>query len=273
MKTTDTDGLYYADKRLEEPLAPSHLVLEAGEEGFCFSVRDASGARLAGGLELAYPASEVRLLEQVVRFFETTAPFSGLAWERVDVIRLDDRFTVVPRAFFDPEKKADLLAFALGGMPDRPVCARQVGDAVCLFPEQTGWESIFSSDSWLEQHHSAGNIPGFGAQQCRQRSVHLNVAPGFVQAVVLEGGRSVLVNGFPLPGMDVTTCCLLVATDTQTREAEADLCFTARRRCFCSCAGGWSGIRDGIVFARRLGGELFYSGVGFLWRIMIGTMY
>lgn len=146
MKTTDTDGLYYADKRLEEPLAPCHLVLEAGEEGFCFSVRDASGARLAaGGLELAYPASEVRLLEQVVRFFETTAPFSGLAWERVDVIRLDDRFTVVPRAFFDPEKKADLLAFALGGMPDRPVCARQVGDAVCLFPEQTGLGEYFSS--------------------------------------------------------------------------------------------------------------------------------
>ena len=263
MKTTDTDGRYYADKRLDEPLAPCHLVLEAGEEGFCFSVRDASGARLAaGGLELAYPASEVRLLEQVVRFFETTAPFSGLAWERVDVIRLDDRFTVVPRAFFDPEKKADLLAFALGGMPDRPVCARQVGDAVCLFPEQTGLGEYFSSrTARVEQHHSAEVFLALARSNASQgRSVHLNVAPGFVQAVVLEADDPVLVNVFRCRGMEqMMYYLLLVAERTQTREAEADFVFYGSPQVFLQLRRQLERYPGRYRFARRLGGEGNYS--------------
>ena len=244
-------------------LAPCHLVLDAGEEGFCFSVRDASGARLAaGGLELAYPASEVRLLEQVVRFFETTAPFSGLAWERVDVIRLDDRFTVVPRAFFDPEKKADLLAFALGGMPDRPVCARQVGDAVCLFPEQTGLGEYFSSrTARVEQHHSAEVFLALARSNASPgRSVHLNVAPGFVQAVVLEADDPVLVNVFRCRGMEqVMYYLLLVAERTQTREAEADFVFYGSPQVFLQLRRQLERYPGRYRFARRLGGEGNYS--------------
>ena len=168
----------------------------------------------------------------------------------------------MPRAFFDPEKKADLLAFALGEMPDRPVCARQVGDAVYLFPEQTGLGEYFSSRAArVEQHHSAEVFLALARSNASPgRSVHLNVAPGFVQAVVLEADDPVLVNVFRCRGVEqVMYYLLLVAERTQTRETEADFVFYGSPQVFLQLRRQLERYPGRYRFARRLGREENYS--------------
>ena len=90
--------------------------------------------------------------------------------------------------------------------------------------------------------------------------MHLNVAPGFVQAVVLEADDPVLVNVFRCRGMEqVMYYLLLVAERTQTREAEADFVFYGSPQGFLQLRRQLERYPGRYRFARRLGGEGNYS--------------
>lgn len=224
------DNLYYADPRLGRTDGHCRLVLEAALDGFSFSVSDRQGERLAAGrVRIAFPGSRQRLLEKIVHFFETVAPFSGLRFEQVDLIRLDTCFALVPDVFFDADKCADLLNFSQGKVLGERILSRSVGQAVCVFPAEEQLESYFSSRSDRTEHRHSMEVFLRNAQENAVpggRSVHLNAVGGYLQVVVLEGTSPVLANVFRFARpSDYMYYLTLAVAQTQTDLSSARFVF------------------------------------------------
>lgn len=247
--TREKESMYYADPGLSRWQEPCRLAVEAALDGFSFAVSDLSGLRLgAGRVPIAFPGSRQRLLERTVRFFETVQPFSALHFERVDLIRLDEEFTVVPRDFFEADKRNDLLSFSQGYPVRSEVLWRAVGSAVCIFPAEEELSSYFASRCRrVEQHHS---MELFLQNACSNasaqgRSLHLNAAGGYLQTVVLQGREPVLANVFRLRRpADPVYYLTLAAARTKTDLSAADCVFYGdpqvyfdNRRQFERCVG------------------------------------
>lgn len=198
--TREKECMYYADPGLSGLQAPCRLTVEAALDGFSFAVSDLSGRRLgAGRVQIAFPGSRQRLLERAVRFFETVAPFCSLRFERVDLISLDDCFTLVPQEFFDAGKCADLLSFSQGYPVPGEVLWHVVGSAVCIFPAEEKLASYFASRcAELEQHHSMELFLQNARPHAvdKGRSIHLNAAGGYLQTVVFDAREPLLANVF-----------------------------------------------------------------------------
>lgn len=201
----DTDSIVYADKRISAPatgVEKFDLAVEVSECGFSFSLASAStGEYLAAGhLSLPLGGSHRRLLEKMIRFFETTAPFSGLEYRQVDLVYLDRDFTLVPRELFDREKAGDLLSFAMGKDLRDEVLHEMAGQAVCVFCSREDFVRYFATKATsAREHHSAAvflnNVfSDLGTGSC----IHANSSDGYLQVVVTEGEKLILDNVFRL---------------------------------------------------------------------------
>lgn len=201
----DTDSIVYADKRLSAPATGAEafdLAVEVGECGFSFSLASAStGEYLAAGHQsLPLGGSHRRLLEKMIRFFETTAPFSELEYRRVDLVYLDRDFTLVPEEMFDNEKAGDLLSFAMGKDLRDGVLHETVGRVVCIFCSREDFVRYFATKvKSVREHHSAAVflnnvLSDLGTGSC----IHANSSDGYLQVAVMENEKLILDNVFRL---------------------------------------------------------------------------
>lgn len=220
----DTDCIVYADKRLSAPATEAEafdLAVEVGECGFSFSLASAStGEYLAAGhLSLPLGGSHRRLLEKMIRFFETTAPFSGLEYRRVDLVYLDRDFTLVPEELFDREKAGDLLSFAMGKDLRDGVLHDIVGQVVCVFCSREDFVRYFATKAEsVKEHHSASVfLHRAFSQRQSGRCVHANSSDGYLQVVVTEDEKLILDNVFRIERQeDFMYYLLLTANQTGT---------------------------------------------------------
>lgn len=220
----DTDSIVYADKRLSAPaigVEKLDLAVEVSECGFSFSLASAStGEYLAAGhLSLPLGGSHRRLLEKMIRFFETTAPFSGLEYRQVDLVYLDRDFTLVPGELFDREKAADLLSFAMGKDLRDGVLHEIVEQAVCVFYSREDIVRYFATKTIsVREHHSAAVfLRRAFLQRQSGRCVHANFSDGYLQVAVTEGEKLILDNVFRIERReDFMYYLLLTANQTGT---------------------------------------------------------
>ena len=218
----DTDSIVYADKRLSAPATEAEkldLAVEVSECGFSFSLASASSGEYlaAGHLSLPLGGSHRRLLEKMIRFFETTAPFSGSEYRQVDLVYLDRDFTLVPGELFDREKAGDLLSFAMGKDLRDGVLHEMAGQAVCIFCSREDFVRYFETKATtVREHHSAAvflkNVfSDLGTGCC----IHVNSSDGYLQVAVTEDEKLILDNVFRIEReQDFMYYLLLTANQT-----------------------------------------------------------